>query len=687
MQYTRDDIYHINYSNYNGSIFQLSTAIKSIIITRLLLYRQLDVSKCSKDLNITENDLKEFIQLLIKAMVLRGFYEGKMFIVGSIMKHPIIHSKNTSDEEKTILGFFVANKKHLLTDLVNVLDISKEKMNIILQKLICNGLFIGRLSENILLMDWVWDPKTRLAVSDDDLFIVGVSMMLRETDLHEIAKYTKIQSDVILMKLSHLILHRQLESEVKLEARFFRKSTVHFTILRFLIKPKKLELDKLTRENKLLIGYLVIKRKVKLNELSFFLNLSPNYTLKILSRYTAQGSFQCVFNEKEEIVPLHIPTFTPTKTIDEIGTLSMINYQAIMGVLYTTHSIKLSKLAMVVNNTPSEVVEALIDLHFEGFITCYLDGKKVIVEEVKRYTKGTEGSLERWEKLILGMVIANKKISAKDVTEALGIDSFFAKEKMYSFLGKDIIKGRVEGDKLIPTDIPSIPILNQLTDFPIYYQEIFGFLISNKKVPIIKIEHIWNKSRKAVKNIIYELTGAGLITTELSLFRVKVLHQYNFKPNRELRDLGNYYLNIVNEIEKRGNKIKIKHISDTLGITRSTVFKIICQLLAFGYYKGEISLRVFKKDGDLILPAKKHKCLFCGHPLEQLGVMCPNCSKQPPICTVCNGIIKKNQKVYKCPNCDNLSHKGHLLQWLQIKEECPVCKQKINEELLVEKIA
>ncbi|MHA1983603.1 MAG: hypothetical protein ACW967_04545 [Candidatus Hodarchaeales archaeon] len=36
-----------------------------------------------------------------------------------------------------------------------------------------------------------------------------------------------------------------------------------------------------------------------------------------------------------------------------------------------------------------------------------------------------------------------------------------------------------------------------------------------------------------------------------------------------------------------------------------------------------------------------------------------------------------------CPTCINSFHKNHLLEWIKIQGNCPVCQEKLSEELLI----
>ncbi len=63
-------------------------------------------------------------------------------------------------------------------------------------------------------------------------------------------------------------------------------------------------------------------------------------------------------------------------------------------------------------------------------------------------------------------------------------------------------------------------------------------------------------------------------------------------------------------------------------------------------------------------------CIYCG--LSLTG------------CSVCLSKIESSEDILKCPYCEAIAHKSHLLEWLKLKGVCPVCKYPLkwkNNEL------
>jgi len=656
------------------------------------LFRELNVQKIAEQLTIGPEEIKEYIRFLIQSMVLRGFYKKETFYVNAFYLWPFVESVNLNETQYIIMGLLSSRRVMPFTDVANFLKITKEQLIAQLETLIYHGVVICYIKRNKIITDWLWRPPDEIKVSEQDVHIIGTAMMLRKAKIKDIAKFLKYSEEEVVQKISKLLLFRKVEAEFILKTKFFAKDTISIIVRKFIIQPEKKELSLLPANEKEIIGFLLLTKKAKLKSISRFIEKPINETVKLLASLTAKGTFQFIFSSKKTVSPVIIPDIKPKRTIEEMASLSFFNYEALLGMLTTRKRIKVKKLSFWMNREDDEIIEALINLYLEGFISCTLVKKVVYIEGIYQYSRTQEGSLERWEKIILGMVIAKTIISVKDISKSFGTDKLIAREKLYSFYGKGLIKGELHdfriNTKLIPEEIPVFPPLNQIEDFPIHYQEIFGYIISNITVNVSKMAKIWNKSKNAIKNIIYELTGAGVINViqNRNVFILQSAQKYY--PTQEINALGHEYVQIINEIEKsRRRRVRIEHIQKRVNIPQIDIFKIICQLLAHGYYRGTISEKVFIRKGKLIVPVGKLKCYYCGHTIEDSHLPCPNCSKAQPLCIICNGLIKRGQEVLECPNCENVGHKEHMRKWISIKEECPICKTQISKRNLIEKVA
>jgi len=46
---------------------------------------------------------------------------------------------------------------------------------------------------------------------------------------------------------------------------------------------------------------------------------------------------------------------------------------------------------------------------------------------------------------------------------------------------------------------------------------------------------------------------------------------------------------------------------------------------------------------------------------------------------ICKLALRNNQEILICPFCQSYFHEEHLQEWLQIADDCPVCKNSLIE--------
>jgi len=683
LSFERDDVFNLDFKELELSDISLSKTKRAQVLSHLYLYREIVLSKFSEEMEIDIKSIKEFIQLLIQSLTIRGYYRKDIFRISTYYKFPEVKPGRLTPKRKAIIGLLANSKKIMLEDISEIVILSQKEVIDELKFLISRGLFIGHIKDSEVTIEWVWKPSEKAKISLEDTFVVGICMMLRNANLTKVTDLTGFSREEVLEKLANLMLYRKLEAVFTVQSHFLGTSDIIVNISKYHIAPKTLPLSALQGIEKDIVGYTILRKQPTIKELFEFTGKDKKDILKNLAVLTARGTFQVVFADSNQITPVVIPEIMPKRTIEDMATLSFFNYEALFGLLSTEERLPLKKLAVLMNRSIGEVLEGVITLQLEGFVSCSLRGSTLFIESIRRYSRAQEGTLERWEKILLGMVIAKRVITVKDIAAALGVDKFYAKERLYGFFGKGLIKGGISGNKLEPDEIPIFPPLVQLDDLPIHFQEIFGYIVANRRVTISNIEKIWSKSNIAAKNIVFELTGSGLMNIDLKGNNIQVLSYQKFLPNRDLEELGESYLQVVNEIEKsRKKKARLSLISSDLSLLEHDVFRIICQLLAHGYYRGILSPVYFEKKSVLILPSRKMHCLNCGHLIKSANEPCSNCDQLPSKCSVCQGLIKRGDTVLECPDCSNVAHDEHMVQWMKIKEECPVCKTRISKRTL-----
>ncbi len=49
------------------------------------------------------------------------------------------------------------------------------------------------------------------------------------------------------------------------------------------------------------------------------------------------------------------------------------------------------------------------------------------------------------------------------------------------------------------------------------------------------------------------------------------------------------------------------------------------------------------------------------------------------LCMICKLALRNNQEILICPFCQSFFHEEHLQDWLQLADDCPVCKNLLKE--------
>lgn len=75
-----------------------------------------------------------------------------------------------------------------------------------------------------------------------------------------------------------------------------------------------------------------------------------------------------------------------------------------------------------------------------------------------------------------------------------------------------------------------------------------------------------------------------------------------------------------------------------------------------------------------IAPKNKRKILL--EPFEYLEKYTINVE----MCMICKLEIRDKQKVITCPFCKSYFHEDHLIEWIALNEDCPVCKKTLKND-------
>ncbi len=157
-------------------------------------------------------------------------------------------------------------------------------------------------------------------------------------------------------------------------------------------------------------------------------------------------------------------------------------------------------------------------------------------------------------------------------------------------------------------------------------------------------------------------------------------------------------IDITNEVFKEPIEV-IKQLESNLELKYTKVIqtyvmedrKLNLELVSNGstYFKGKIVWIGNKKDDT-------ERTVFCVDTRTELKQINPTAENTEKVlldlkkeviristaskskCAVCGKNIEIFDEVAGCPICGTKAHKDHLVEWIQRKKSCPVCKKNIN---------
>jgi hypothetical protein len=101
---------------------------------------------------------------------------------------------------------------------------------------------------------------------------------------------------------------------------------------------------------------------------------------------------------------------------------------------------------------------------------------------------------------------------------------------------------------------------------------------------------------------------------------------------------------------------------------------LLKQILEHILSQGEIIGNLNQNNsGDLILTVKRS---YEGESISDISWNDgKKCEKN---CVICRYPIKSQENSVECPSCHNSFHRNHLLEWLKVFNQCPLCHQRLT---------
>ncbi|MHA1801217.1 MAG: hypothetical protein ACTSWJ_05710, partial [Candidatus Heimdallarchaeaceae archaeon] len=257
LAFERDNVYEISFSDLDLPEVNISKRMRAQILTQLYLMREINLKEFSANYDISVEAIKDYIQLIVQSLVVRGSYRKNVFSVATIFKYPKIVSSRVAPLRKIILGFLSQSEKVVFSNLSEIVSISKKELIDHLFFLASRGLFIGSLKQDEILVQWTWVPEEKIKLTEDDTFIIGIAMMLRKADMATISKITEFPKKEIIEKISKLFLFKKLEAILEFKKKKLGIGTLYINVTKYIIEPKIIPLSTLQGIEKEVIGYLI----------------------------------------------------------------------------------------------------------------------------------------------------------------------------------------------------------------------------------------------------------------------------------------------------------------------------------------------------------------------------------------------------------------------------------------------
>jgi hypothetical protein len=435
---------------------------------------------------------------------------------------------------------------------------------------------------------------------------------------------------------------------------------------------------------KLISGYLHLRKTASLREISTALNTHRSMILSVVSRLSATREIPFNLSEKGFLKPLK--TFKPSRIIpiDQLIASSLFNYRVLLGLISTETKIDLKTIMKKMNVKRYEALKGIIDLFISGQINGVMKSSETFeLTEIAETSPIHSIALEDWERIILGALMDERAISWPKIAALLQIDRETAREKAYAFISRGIANA-VAKDSL--TEIPKLPPLIQVTDLPIIDQQILGFILLKTKVSHKMIRSRFKLSPIDAYCKIYLLMGSGLLITENSRKSLKVIERRQPKPSVPINEIEpNLQVTIqaIESIEFENNMVQLNELSKDLRLSKEDFINNLSILIARGYYDGHYDGKYFRKTKQLFRVKAKPQCFECNEIIKEINNPCPKCNALLPLCTVCKGALLVSDFIVACPYCKHESHSTHIKEWLKIKGECPICKNSLNSSQLI----
>ncbi len=669
---------------------KLSRNEQSILIGSVLLFNSVKLKLLQDLLNLNKIELEEQIGRLVQSDFMTGKFSVDSFTLISVNQEILKQHPSLTLDERILLAYLKANVSVSIGELQNAFSMTFEGIVHILSTFITRGLISVEKADKMSFDFNVHYSLPKIAVEDvsnRDKQVIGYAILREETTFNEISDNLEIPEHRIQSIIVDMVLANMISCKFKIKKTKIKATNVYLKIKHFQVLFPQRPLEMVSEIERLVIGYLNLRRSASLRELSKVLKTNRSRLLSVVSRLTATREHPFTLSEKGFLKPLKPLIVARTIPIDHLVASSLFNYRVLLGLISTDKKIDLKTIIKKMNVKKFEALRGIIDLYVSG----QLDGEMNSAEtfqltNIVKTSSIHSIALESWERIILGALISEKVISWPKIAALLGFDRETAREKAYAFISRGIANAIVRDTAIVLSEIPKIPPLIQVTDLPIIDQRILGYILLKEKISLKEIRSYFNFTQIEAYCKLYLMIGSGLLVTETKRKTFTIIERRQPQPSVAINELEKVLQNIVQQIESsefKNNMISVNEISKKIGMKKSDFLDDLAILIARGYYDGIYDGKNFRKTKQLFRIKAKPQCFECDTFITEVHEPCPNCKAMLPLCTVCKGPLLTSDFIVSCPYCNHESHSTHIKEWLKIRGECPICKNAINSSQLI----
>jgi len=166
------------------------------------------------------------------------------------------------------------------------------------------------------------------------------------------------------------------------------------------------------------------------------------------------------------------------------------------------------------------------------------------------------------------------------------------------------------------------------------------------------------------------------ILRQLNLFRAEIpvsLNRISELSNIGLAETESYLKDIVREIPDVGEYLELEQVFIKHYKSSEEMSVLMNEMR-----NRQIELTTLEETGNL--------CIYCQTPIPTIEIegqlVCPQCGKEVFSCSICRKNLYHGEEIVVEEKCGNLFHRRHIVEWIKIKGQCPMCQSRINEENL-----